>query len=434
MSFDIVSLFPSVPKEKAVELAEEVLTQSQAPQNIVKELMDLVILCVNQNYFVFNGNHYQQDNGLAIGSPLSPLLAELFMNNLEKELFQCNHTLMKNVHYWYRYVDDILCLWNGTKRQVRNFLKMLNTLNESIKFTVEFQDNDRINFLDLKISIQNGKHMFGIYRKPTCTDHVIHANSKHPPSQKLAAFRSMVHRAIVIPLTNEEYCKEINIIKSIATANGFKEAMIDNMIAKKKKEISLRQIYSIEPVKAERWRKINYIGSASLRVGKFLNHLGIKPAFHNKKNLKYLLTSVKDAVDIKDQSGIYRLKCGDCVASYIGQTGRSLKARAEEHKRDFEKKEGKSQFSAHLLEDGHRADFIPEMLQRVNKGTKMDIWEQFYIVSAVSRKEIITNDHVFPFHSPLLDLPQLMGKKTLQAPENSHHPPLPYLTPDQRSV
>ena len=60
-----------------------------------------------------------------MGSPISPLLADIFMNILENIIFNSGNT--KNVLYWYRYVDDILCIWNGTIRQLNLFLKYINT-------------------------------------------------------------------------------------------------------------------------------------------------------------------------------------------------------------------------------------------------------------------------------------------------------------------
>lgn len=137
-----------------------------------------------------------------MGSPLSPLLADIFMDNLEKQIFNSGHPQLKNVTYWYRYVDDIIVLWTGTYRQLKNFTDFLNSIHANIQFTVEKENENRtLNFLDLSITLVNDRHAFDIYRKPTHTDTVIHNSSQHPPSHKHAAFHSMVHRLFSIPLS-----------------------------------------------------------------------------------------------------------------------------------------------------------------------------------------------------------------------------------------
>jgi len=51
--------------------------------------------------------------GVPIGSPLGSTLAELFMSKFEEEFFDAYPQFHKNIIYWYRYVDDVLLLWDG---------------------------------------------------------------------------------------------------------------------------------------------------------------------------------------------------------------------------------------------------------------------------------------------------------------------------------
>ena len=151
------------------------------------------------NFCKFNGHFYKFSDGLPMDSPLAPLVADVFMDKLETELFASNHTLTKYTQYWYRYVDDILCLWNGTTSQLHEFRSLLNSLYPSIKFTLEIGGN-QINFLDLEIPVLDGKHSFGIYRKPTTTDVLICGDSYHPFPHKNAAIHNMIHRLLYVPL------------------------------------------------------------------------------------------------------------------------------------------------------------------------------------------------------------------------------------------
>ena len=210
---------------------------------IANELLTLINLCLEQNYFTFNNNFFVQKDGLPMGSPLSPLLAELFMDSFECNLFSNNK--IKNIIFWYRYVDDILCLFNGTSRQVTSFLNTLNSLEPNIQFTVEIEKDNSINFLDLTIDHKNkNKFNFQIYRKPTYTDTIIPSTSNHPFSTKMAAFHSLINRIINIPLDEHNFKKEVNIITTIAENNGYDKHRIKKLLHKKQNKVLFKQIYN----------------------------------------------------------------------------------------------------------------------------------------------------------------------------------------------
>lgn len=76
------------------------------------------------------------------------------MNHIENEIFQNNSDIGNNILCWYRYVDDVFCIWTGSERQLNVFVNnILNNIDDSINFTVEF-GGQKINFLDTTISIR----------------------------------------------------------------------------------------------------------------------------------------------------------------------------------------------------------------------------------------------------------------------------------------
>ena len=85
-------------------------------------------------------------------------------------------------------------------------------------------EGDKINFLDLTITLNQHqnviKQSFGVYRKPTYSGVSIHANSLHPPHQKVAAINSAIHRLVRLPLSREVYENEIAEIEKIAHINA----------------------------------------------------------------------------------------------------------------------------------------------------------------------------------------------------------------------
>ena len=123
-----------------------------------------------------------------------------------------------------------------------------------------------INFLDLHITIKNGHHEFGKFRKTTSSDILIPGNSFCPKSHKFAAFNAMAHRLASISVTFDNARKEIAIMKHLASVNKV-EINIDHMIHKKVTRDCLDQTTSIprEPpfLKKLRWLKLPYLGRLS---------------------------------------------------------------------------------------------------------------------------------------------------------------------------
>ena len=96
-----------------------------------------------------------------MGNPLSPLLADIFMDNFESNLLNNKEiSLINNIKFWYRYVNDVLYFWNSTDRKLDQFSSILNSINENIKFTIEKETDAKINFLDLTITRENNKFLY----------------------------------------------------------------------------------------------------------------------------------------------------------------------------------------------------------------------------------------------------------------------------------
>jgi hypothetical protein len=110
VSFDVVSLFTKVPKEETLEYIKQRLTDFDDLDNWTKlntdEIMELLNICICSTYFKFNDQFFKQLEGTAMGSPISPIFAELFLQKLENNLIKNN----RNIIVWRRYVDDVSTL------------------------------------------------------------------------------------------------------------------------------------------------------------------------------------------------------------------------------------------------------------------------------------------------------------------------------------
>ena len=172
ISFDVSSLFTNVPLEPTLEFLERKLLRSSFNFDVPIEcLIDVVKLCLSQSYFQFKDDFYEQIFGLSMGNPLSPVISCLFLEYLETEKL----TLFPGIKpkFWKRYIDDVLCLVPSTF-ELQPFLDFINALYPTIKFTFEWEKDNKIPFLDVMIHRSDLFLKFSVYRKPTNAENYLH--------------------------------------------------------------------------------------------------------------------------------------------------------------------------------------------------------------------------------------------------------------------
>ena len=92
---------------------------------------------------------------------------------------------------WFRYVDDTFTLFDNINA-ANQFLHYLNSCHVNIKFTVEFEENNTISFLDILIKRNNHVFSTSVYRKKTFTGLYTKWNSFTPRKYKINLFRTLI--------------------------------------------------------------------------------------------------------------------------------------------------------------------------------------------------------------------------------------------------
>ena len=133
----------------------------------VAQVMQLPELCLRSTYFQFENQFYKQTDGAAMGSPLLPIITNLFMEYIEEKAIT---TALLKPSLWIRYVDDTFDIWPHGSAPLKIFHEHLNQQCPSIQFTIKTEDNGKIPFLDVLIT-QNGTQLSTlVYRKATHFD------------------------------------------------------------------------------------------------------------------------------------------------------------------------------------------------------------------------------------------------------------------------
>jgi hypothetical protein len=147
-----------------------------------KGILRLFRHVLTYSFFSFNGQFYEQTDGVAMGSPLFPVIANYFMEYFEEMALEM--ATYKPL-CWTRYVDDTFVIWPHGRGKLAEFLDHLNGLHENIKFTMETEKDGHLPFLDIDIYCKpDGSLGHRVYRKPTHTNLYLHANSHHHLSNK----------------------------------------------------------------------------------------------------------------------------------------------------------------------------------------------------------------------------------------------------------
>ena len=324
------------------------LTLNRIDKNIIDEIMSILKMILNQNYFQYNDKFYKPNSGVAMGSPLSSIMAEIFLQHFEQRIIKF---LLedKRILYYNRYVDDIFMIYNHSKITPQQILEQFNTQNKNLKFTMNEEVNSQISYLDLNLINTNEQIKLEIYRKPTTTDTTINKKSCHPQEHKLTTYKNWLHRITILPLDNAAKKKELNIITNIAINNGYKKDDIMLMYHRLQQRKTSNPNDNTEQI----WVPYTYSGSYVRKITKLFKNTNIRIAFRVKHTLGKILNREHN-INPYEQSGVYKLTCQTCQHVYIGQTGRKLTTHYNEHIQSIRINKDDSAYAQHILNNRHQ--------------------------------------------------------------------------------
>ena len=258
-SYDVCSLFSNVPLAETIEICADALyngelTPPPFPRAIFVELMQTA---TSSAEFSFNNIMHRQIDGVAMGSPLGPSLANIFVGYHELLLFKrVNKPLM-----YYRYVDDTFAVFNDEDKYNESF-SHLNSLHPSFRFTFEKECNRTLPVLDVLVEKNDHEFVTSIYRKPAFTGQYIRWNSFCPMKPKTDLISTLVHRALII-CSKSTLQNELSNIRSILINNVYPEAVINAVITKKINQFHRRK--QIGPKKCSVYLHLPWLGNVSMR-------------------------------------------------------------------------------------------------------------------------------------------------------------------------
>ena len=195
-SCDVTALFISVAIDPALSIIKNLLEQDDILSNrtvlSVQNIFELLGFCLHNTYFSFQDKFYEQVEGVAMGSLVSPIVANLYMEHFEGEAVR---SASHPPRLWYRFVEDTWVIQQQAHKEL--FPDHINSIDPCIKFMAEgIQENGAIPFLDTLVQPEADNSLnIKVYHKPTHTDQYLQWNSHHSLSAKYSIIGTFTHRA-----------------------------------------------------------------------------------------------------------------------------------------------------------------------------------------------------------------------------------------------
>ena len=334
VSYDVTSLFTNIPLNETINLATDLIFENNPEIKISRnDLKELFRFATSESHFLFDGNFYDQIDGVAMGSPLGPVLANLFMAIHEKDwLKNCNSPPI----FYRRYVDDIFCLVKN-ETEANSFLTYLNSKHANIKFTIEHEKDKKLPFLDILISSKNEYFETSVYRKDTFSGLFMNFKSFLPKTYKLGLISTLIDRVFKIAHNRSIFFFEMKKVREFLGRNSYPPHLVDKQMKKYLKKVDLAKEKDKDDENIS-YMKLPYIGDYSRTVqnkiltlcSKLCKNTNIKLVFTSKKISSYFSSKDKMPSDLRARV-VYKFSCAGCNACYVGQTTRYFDTRVHEH-------------------------------------------------------------------------------------------------------
>ncbi len=338
-SFDIDSLFTNVPLDETIDIAvNKLFGKKKKYEGFSKEqFKKLLSLAVKNSFFLFNGEYYEQIDGVAMGSPLGPTIANIFLCHWE-EIWIKKCPKQFHPEYYNRYMDDTFLLF-ASESHVKKFFRYINSRHVSMSFTYEVEGNDKLAFLDVLVTRIDGAFSTSLYRKPTFSGLYTHYESYMPDTYRKGLIYTLLHRAFVLCNSWIGFHEEVKFLKQIFIKNSYPTHFIDKCVKVFLDKLFVPKVNKPTDPRKELSICLPFLGKHSLelksRISRFANKYfptcRIKVIFKCSNRLRNFLV-FKDKIPLNVRSHLlYRYTCDGCNAIYIGKTRRHYLVRTFEH-------------------------------------------------------------------------------------------------------
>ena len=318
ITLDINDLCVNIPLKEIIDITRTQLLKNNNTQT-TNRIINLLEVILRQNYFVFQEQICHTDKGVAMGSPISGTMVEIFIQHLGDSFVK--HLLdSKSITFYSRYVDYIFKIYDSSYTNLNAIKQYANTIHNNLQINPIPENAGKINFLDLTFTRKTTSLEKDIFPKPTTNNTTINYLSNHPLEHKLAAYRYYIERIFSLPLNKENQLKEWTTIPDIARSNKFP----DNILIRLRQQIQQEINHTTPPTGFKsntQWTTFTYVSQQIRKITNIFRHTNVKITFKcNNKISQPMKPNIDNYTPYYNRSGIYKLTCNTCKLAYVGQT------------------------------------------------------------------------------------------------------------------
>ncbi|XP_055714366.1 uncharacterized protein LOC129808607 [Phlebotomus papatasi] len=225
VSLDVVSLFTNVPIDLVMSEIEVRFHEIEPHTPLEKsEVLQLAEFCLRSGYFTYAGKFYLQKDGVAMGSPIGPIAADIAM---QKALNTILEDPPFRIGFVRKYVDDLLVSVHVD--DVGPLMSQFNAFHPKIQFTVEKECEGVLPYLDLTIHRDATNTLSTVwYCKPNSSQRMLNYYSAHPQSTIINVGRNLIGRARLV--TTKSGVNLDPVMRDILKRNDFPERIIRRLL------------------------------------------------------------------------------------------------------------------------------------------------------------------------------------------------------------
>jgi hypothetical protein len=238
-TFDVESLYSNITHKLGIEAVQFWLTRiPRESKRISNEfILNGIQLILENNTFHFNGKNYRQLLGTAMGTKTAPTYATLTLGFLELTLYKrvkLNYALSTYEMFkenYFRYLDDILIIYDTSKMPLNHISSLLNDLHENLNFKLETSGR-KVNFIDITINVEGNVVETDMFYKPTDTKQYLNFHSNHPRHVKIALPYNLARRICTIVSNENIRYNRLNEMKGCLKKCNYPKQLIEDGITK----------------------------------------------------------------------------------------------------------------------------------------------------------------------------------------------------------
>ena len=289
--------------------------------------------------FSFNDIMFQQVDGVAMGSPLGPVLAKIFVGYCESQVPDDAWPSL-----YRRFVDDVFACCDQ-QEESEQLLRTLNGIHPSLRFTCEHEVNGQLPYMDVLVEkTVNDGVLTSVYRKPTFTGLYTTWDSFRATKHKINLVKNLVHRARRI-CSPQKLQQELDTLKSIFLKNGYPSGVLSKIFTIREKN----EVVEFGPKRCPvviclPW-KGDWCNGKARDITSMVKsaYYAVNPTVVLRKRRAFQVK--KDVLPTPHRSClVYQFECRNCESRYVGRTLQRLNTRIQQH------------VPLHLLNTNARAD------------------------------------------------------------------------------